>query len=191
MAREHISDAQLGEYYDMAYDLNSDRSQRINKIFGSNTIFSMFTKGPESPLYERYMKPRVEQHGWDPEEYKYEVGLKSPIPWDSAPRYKDRPAFDQSKVSEELSRPTMNVREFDPRFFHGSQPSVTSPGVRHYLEKGAGGPTYADPDNVGNNMPFVYVHRGTGTMRLLGGHHRASSALIKGKPLVARYTVGD
>lgn len=188
MAREHLSDAQLGEYYDMAYNLAKPNVQRI---YGSGSIYSVFSKGPESSLYEKYMKPKVEAEGWDPEEYKYETGLTASIPWDTAPKVRHGMPYDVKSVQKELSSPVMNVREFDPRFLHGSQPSVTSPGVRHYLEKGTEGPLYADENNVGNRLPFVYVHGGTGRMRLLGGHHRATAALIKGKPLVARYVLGE
>lgn len=192
MAREHLSDAQLGEIYEQHAGLVTPRAQRA---YGTNSIYGLFSKQGENPLFERYGKPAAIQRGVDPEEYRYSIADKDLIPWERATMgTRSRPIpYEKGLVHAELERPirSANVREFDPRHVLGSQPSIVAHITRHYLEGGRNAPIHSDQENVGNQMPFVYVHRNTGELRLLTGHHRASAALLRGEPLVARYTIGE
>jgi hypothetical protein len=191
MRKEHLNEAQLHRFYDMAYDLSGPTNPVAHKAFGSNTIYSLFNKQGESALFERYGKPQAERLGDDPEEWRYETADKTTVPWQTAAKSRTGPSYDKSLVDEELSSPSTHVFGFDPRKLHATQPWVTKEGTRHYLRHGTSGPLYADKDNVGNYMPLVYVHRNTGQMRLLSGHHRATAALIKGQELPARYVIGE
>lgn len=113
-------------------------------------------------------------------------------PWDTAPRSKTGPGtFDRIAVANVLSRPPQ-LREFDPRHLHATQPSVLRHIVSHYLEGDyeRTGNTFADQHNVGNKYPVVYTnHRGMNI--ILSGHHRASAALLRGQPLLARHVRGE
>lgn len=192
MAREHLSDAQLGEYVEMQSGIITPRVQRA---YGANTIYGLFSKQGENPLFERYGKPMAEQKGVDPEEYRYSIAPKDSIPWERATMgNRNRPIpYEKEKVREELSQPIReaNVRDFDPRVLAGTQPNIVSYITRHYFEGGRNAPVHSDQENIGNQMPFIYIHRQTGEHRLLAGHHRSSAALLRGEPLRARYTVGE
>lgn len=191
MRKEHLSETQLHRYYDMAYDLSGPTNPTAHRAFGSNTIYSIFNKQGENPLFERYVKHEAARVGDDPEEYRFETADKAITPWTGAGRYRNRPSYNRELVKEELSSPSTHVMGFDPRKLHSSQPWVTKEGVRHYMRHGTSGPLYADKNNVGNYTPFIYIHRDTGMMRLLAGHHRATAALIKGQELPARYVIGE
>jgi len=52
------------------------------------------------------------------------------------------------------------------------------------------GETYADKDNIGNQMPVVY-NKSNGQNVLLSGHHRAQAALLQGRQFDARQVYGD
>jgi len=65
-------------------------------------------------------------------------------------------------------------------------------GVVHYLgtvfrEQGT---TYADHNDPGNADPVVLVRERDGAHLLLAGHHRATAALLRGVPLLARLVGG-
>lgn len=118
----------------------------------------------------------------------------SAVPWERNSRRKDRQDYDKGLVHAELSRPVggaSGLVDIDPRTLRATQPSVTRAGVEHYLggqwEKT--GETFADHSNVGNRYPFVYA-REDGQNLLLSGHHRASAALLQGRPLRARRIEG-
>ena len=78
------------------------------------------------------------------------------------------------------------VELVDPRMLSATQPSVTSPGVRYYMDPANrdGGALFADADNAGNRMPVIYIRDGE-TALILSGHHRATAALLQGRPLRA------
>lgn len=192
MAREHLNEQQLQSYYDKAYDLGNIHPT-AQRAYGSNTIYSLFTKGGVSPLYERYMKPTVEREGLDPEEHKYETAVTGLVPWHGASlgSPKQPIPYDKEKVQDVLRSGSAYTANFDPRNLHATQSRITSEGVRHYLRHGVAGPLYADQHHMGNQFPFVYIHKDTGVMRLLAGHHRASAALIKGHKLPALYAIGE
>lgn len=191
MRKEHLNEAQLHRFYDMAYDLGEPTNPVAHKAFGSNTIYSIFGKHEEDPLFEHYGRREAERLGEDPEEYRYLSADKAGVPWKQAGRLKHKPPYDQEAVREELASPSTHVFGFDPRKLHATQPWVTKQGVRHYMRHGTSGPLYADKDTVSNYMPFIYIHRDTGKMRILTGHHRATAALIKGQELPARYAIGE
>ena len=68
-----------------------------------------------------------------------------------------------------------------------SQSSVTSSGVKYYLDSdwAKTGQTYADQHQAGNRFPLVYEHGGMGQRIIMAGHHRAAAALAAGRPLQA------
>jgi hypothetical protein len=188
----------MGEYLDLAYLKNpshqSDRAPRLERHFGSDTLYGIFGKGaPPNPKIIEHIRKR--DPNYQPSRYLAEADTassKAAIPWSPASRNTAGLRYDPTLVKDTIYRADIkDIAEFDPRYLHGSQPSITSSGVLHYLEKGQSGPLNADADDIGNQFPFVYIHQGTGEMRLVGGHHRATSALLKGEPLVARYAIGD
>ena len=116
-------------------------------------------------------------------------------PWPRAGRRKDAQDYDPARVQEALSSPPQ-LQQVDPRGLRASQPSVTSPGVRHYMDNPQWhqtGETYADQGNAGNRNPVVYRRyrewsptEGTPSEDvLLSGHHRGTAALLRGESLSA------
>lgn len=197
MTTNRLSQAQLGEYIDMAYVGNPhfqlSQLHKIQSLHGVNSIYPMFGRGVSDPKTDEYLARKYPNRVVSP--YLSEgppLHSKTGIPWEQAGKNKSGLTYDHSLVKRTIAiASNEDIAEFDPRYLHGTQPSVTSPGVLHYLEKGQNSPLYADQHQEGNQFPFVYIHGGTGQMRLLGGHHRATSALLKGEPLVARYAIGD
>lgn len=87
-----------------------------------------------------------------------------------------------------MARGERNPEEIDPRFLLKTQPSVTSSGVRYYMEDPKylkTGETYADKSNIGNRFPVIYEHSDRGQRFILSGHHRAAAAIGLGQPLPA------
>jgi len=83
--------------------------------------------------------------------------------------------------------------EVDPRLLRATQGGLDREGVVHYLgtvfhERGI---TYADHHDPGNADPVVLVRERDGAHLLLAGHHRATAALLRGVPLLARVVGGD
>lgn len=111
-------------------------------------------------------------------------------PWPRAARSKTNQDYDPEVVRQALSEPP-RLTSVDPRSLRATQPSVTAPGVRHYVESPEYeriGRTYADQDNPGNRFPVVYSRHpnwpersNNPTNLLLSGHHRGASALVQGK----------
>ena len=103
------------------------------------------------------------------------------IPWPTAGHHRDRPLFDKNKVGEALRQPKRTT-QMDPRELHATQGWVHSGGVKYYsegTEYQKTGRTFADQNSVGNRTPIVYTDA-TGRNLILTGHHRATSALLKG-----------
>jgi hypothetical protein len=80
----------------------------------------------------------------------------------------------------------------NPRQLRATQGGLDREGVVHYLgtvfhEQGL---TYADHDDPGNTDPVVLVRERDGAHLLLAGHHRATVALLRGVPLLARVVGG-
>jgi hypothetical protein len=108
-------------------------------------------------------------------------------PWPTASRMKGEPVFDRERVSEALQAP-VELHEFDPRNLHATQPRVLREHVAHYMEGDRydlAGETSADKGDVGNQYPMVY-RKGNGQDAIIAGHHRATTALLRGEPLRAR-----
>lgn len=83
------------------------------------------------------------------------------------------------------------LHEVDPRTLLATQGGLDRAGVLHYLGSAFAdiGLTYADHDSVGNADPVVYLRARDGARLILAGHHRASAALLRGRPLLARLVV--
>lgn len=115
-----------------------------------------------------------------------ETSQTAPAPWPSAGKTKKGTPWDREAVADALRRPP-ELSDVDPRNLHATQPSV----VRHHAEYYTGGEyertgaTAADQGNVGNQYPVVY-RSPDGRNLLLSGHHRATAALVQGRPLRAR-----
>ena len=75
-----------------------------------------------------------------------------------------------------------HLREMDPRDLHATQPWVTQEGVSYYSgsKYRETGQTFKDMDQPTNRYPTVYTDR-RGRNLLLGGHHRATAALLRGE----------
>lgn len=112
---------------------------------------------------------------------------KAPVvsaPWPRAGRSKKLKDYDADIVGRAIRSGVLS--EVDPRDLRSTQPSVTAPGVKHYMDGDAG--LYADADRPTNKHPVVYVRTnpdGSVEKLLLSGHHRATSALLKGEKLKA------
>lgn len=201
MGTGHFSDGQMGEYLEMAYHKNpyfkSNYEPYIQKLHKANDIYALFKKGPPmSGADLAYERRKRKDPLWTPESggMLHTASPTTTIPWGQATRNKVGLRYDPTLVNRTIQLGgTESLREFDPRYLHGSQPSVTASGVGHYLSSEAEqtGALYADHSDIGNQYPFVYIHSGTGQHRLIGGHHRAAAALLKGKPLLARFAIGD
>lgn len=108
---------------------------------------------------------------------------KIPTPFPSAPRSKINKDYDEVAVGRALKSGVTS--KVDPTTLHASQPWITQEGVRHYVEDRPG--HFADGHLLSNTHPVVY-HRevdGRVTSILLGGHHRATAAAMKGEDLEA------
>ena len=198
MSTSRLSQSQLGEYIDMAYLSHpyhqANYAKRLESLHGANSLYPLFGKSkPRDAATIAHLRKNDPSY----EESSYLIeGLtstpKAPIPWNQASRNSAGFRYDPSLVQRTIGIASPDdLAEFDPRYLHGSQPSVTSEGVHHYLQNSQKGPLFADQHDIGNQYPFVYIHNPSGEMRLIGGHHRAASALLKGEPVVARYAIGD
>lgn len=116
-------------------------------------------------------------------------------PWPRAARSKSRQDYDPDTVHAALAQPTQ-LQQVDPRGLQSTQPSVTAPGVKHYIDNPQWhqtGETYADQGVPSNRNPIVYrrhetwppVEGGRVDSMLLSGHHRAAAALVTGRELPA------
>lgn len=109
-------------------------------------------------------------------------------PFPQAGRSKSKQDYDKSLVARSITHPhEFPIEKVDPRELRATQPSITRPGVSHYLS-GEKTP-YADAERAGNDTPRVY-HREDGQKILLSGHHRGSAALLRGEPLEAHVIRG-
>lgn len=100
--------------------------------------------------------------------------------------------YDDERVAETLRgvvRGTVHPEMTDPRLLMATQSSVTGRGMKYYMhpdnEYERHGATFADQGNVGNRHPVVYQNDEIGARFVLSGHHRATAAILKGRPLHA------
>lgn len=181
----------LSEFIKQAgfYDLHSHTYKRLSGLYGAQDIKAVFGNLGEDPNYHvinEHIKKRTGEIPPEREQFRYITHPKTTVPWDRA----QKGSYDQELV-EHTVRKSRNedIGDFDPRLLSANQPHILSAGVRHYLTNQP--ELYADKENVGNQLPFVYVKKGTGQGIILAGHHRATAALLKGKPLRARTVLGE
>lgn len=118
-----------------------------------------------------------------------EGAVSTQSPWPRMSRTQDNPiGYDREVLHQALSDPERadHRAQFDPRTLLSSQPGIGRQGVSYYLgdEYAKKGETFRDQEQVGNQIPVVYVN-GKGDNIILSGHHRAAAALLKGEPLTA------
>jgi hypothetical protein len=115
----------------------------------------------------------------------------TPVPWPRSSQLRTRAAYDRGLLDGLLVAAPRGLAETSPRELCATQPSVTRAGVAYYLSRAweLTRTTYADRDRIGNRIPVVYA-RDDGQNLLLSGHHRASAALLRGTPLLARMIRG-
>lgn len=175
------------------YDLHSQSYQKLNSLHGSNDIHALFGNLGEDPTFNavnEHIKKRTGSVPPEREAYRYATQAKTTVPWDRFAKSKEGAGYDKELVDRTINRPrNENVEEFDPRLLTANQPHILSAGVRHYMTNQPS--LYADKENVGNQLPFVYVKKDTGQGIILAGHHRATAALLKGQPLRARTVQGE
>lgn len=122
---------------------------------------------------------------------------KTGCPFPRARRLKHRKDYDGELVARAIGSEADpdDFVDIDPRLLQGTQPSIIRAGVEHYNHNDyrKAGETFADHDQRGNKHPLVYARMGSdGTVdyMLLGGHHRATSDLLAGRPVRARHLEG-
>jgi GNAT superfamily N-acetyltransferase len=114
-------------------------------------------------------------------------------PFPRAGRHKRFQDYDHDLVQSVLADPAEKARlsqMVDPRRLSSTQPSIVRGALDYYLtdEYARTGKTFEAGDNIGNEFPVVYVRdngNGTKVAMILSGHHRASAALLQGRPLRA------
>jgi hypothetical protein len=140
----------------------------------------------------------VERHGGTHEALRavFRDHPTTPTPWGAAGYLKSEKtgpglAAHRELIRKELEQPP-NLVDVDPRELHATQPSIIREATAHYLgaQWRAGGETFADKGNPGNRNPVVYRRARDGAHLILSGHHRATAALMRGKPLKARLVEG-
>ena len=107
-------------------------------------------------------------------------------PWPRAPRHKSQPAFDRTEIGQLLRRP-VDLAEIDPRDLWSSQPWVLRRHADHYLTGRweRTGKISADGHAELNQFPVVVLDHCQRSV-IVSGHHRATAALVEGRPLLVR-----
>jgi hypothetical protein len=118
------------------------------------------------------------------------TGDRTMAPFPPAGRNKQGLPYDPKVVDQALNQETPQLVDVDPRTLHATQSHVTRPGVDYYMsgEYDRTGDTYADQHSPANRYPIVYTRdngNGETSNIILTGHHRATAALLKGRPLRA------
>jgi len=85
------------------------------------------------------------------------------------------------------------LEQVDPRGLLATQGGPNREGIRYYLATNytRWGLTYADRDRIGNADPVILLRARDGARLILAGHHRATVALLRGQPLLARVARED
>ena len=112
----------------------------------------------------------------------YRMGHLGSVPFPSV----NRAPVDWENT-EKINR--VPLQEVDPRPLVATQGFVTHGGMHHYLTDTTG-ELYDQNYSVSNQFPAVFEDAETGDRRILTGHHRATAALLKGEPLMARLVRG-
>ena len=118
-------------------------------------------------------------NGMFPANAKGERSPKTVIPFAGAARLKSEPMYDKKAVAKGIAEG--KLVDVDPRNLRASQPSVSLPGVQHYLQGKPG--LFDSQGGAANKNPIIYVRRGQ--KNILTGHHRAAAALLAGKTFKA------
>lgn len=123
-------------------------------------------------------------------------GLETTTPWQKAGRQKKTGLLlpdEEDAVATELRRSPPMLRDVDPRALHSTQPSIVQHHLSHYMGSryDLTGETSADSDNIGNRFPVILNRPSRSQRVILSGHHRATAALLKGRPLRALYVEGQ
>lgn len=115
---------------------------------------------------------------------------KTTVPWPVHGQLKTMPKIDPRLVEAVLATPAV-LTQVDPTSLSANQPWVVAEHVAYYLGDrwSHTGRTSADQGDRGNRFPLVLPdHRGRPT--IVAGHHRATAALLLGRPLLARVAPG-
>lgn len=149
-------------------DRSVERSCRLpslDEIEHSNGVAAVHAAGPTALLND-------------------EAAPLVPVPFPRARRSKRRRSYAPELVASAIR--SASTTTVDPRKLSATQPWVTTPGVRFYLEEHypTKGDTYQADLDPGNRLPLVYVRDGEEAL-ILAGHHRATVALVRGEPLEA------
>ena len=116
---------------------------------------------------------------------------RASAPWPRAPRRKHQPAVDLGAVAALVQSPVA-LRDVDPRGLWSGQPWVLREHVSYYRTGRweRTGETSADRFSELNQYPVVFDdHRGRPV--IVAGHHRATAALLAGRPLTVRVPATD
>jgi len=117
--------------------------------------------------------------------------VKVTLPWPVAGRPKSLVHGVHTLTETQVASPVW-LAEVDPRTLWASQPWIVREHVAYYLtgEWERTGVTSADRHLLGNRWPAIVVdHLGRPVIR--AGHHRATAALLRGRPLLARLFPSD
>lgn len=135
---------------------NTKTASKIDDLYGSNDIHKLFGGSPVIPA-----------------------------PFPQANRSKSKKDYDPNIVARSMTHPhEFPIEDVDPRELHAMQPSITRPGVSHYMSPETKDTVFSPSHRPGNDVPRVY-DREDGQRLLLSGHHRGTAALLKGEPLKA------
>ena len=125
------------------------------------------------------------------------AGPSPRVPFDQAGHLKaEITGAGRVRRSEAVAR-VLNARprleQVDPRGLLATQGGLDREGIRYYLGTGftRWGLTYADRHSVGNADPVILLRSRDGARLILAGHHRATVALLRGQPLLARVVRED
>lgn len=112
-------------------------------------------------------------------------------PFPSAGGLKNRQPYDMDIVRSAIRQNPPALVDVDPRTLSATQSHVTKGGVQFYEGDtyDRTGTTYADQSRESNRFPIVYSRdnplTGNTDNVIIAGHHRATAALLAGKPLRA------
>lgn len=112
-------------------------------------------------------------------------------PFPSAGGLKGRQPYDPQVVQAAIRENPPALVDVDPRTLSATQTHVTKGGVQFYEGDtyNQTGETYADQHRESNRHPIIYTREnpltGGEENLILAGHHRATAALLAGRPLRA------
>lgn len=118
---------------------------------------------------------------------------KTTAPWAMAPKSRTHRMDNPQQVREAVANPDRYQTEaLDPRDLYASQSEIIRPAVQHYMngDHHATGETYADQHQAGNAQPVVFRDLDSGRNIIRSGHHRATTALLRGEQFEALVVPG-